>query len=269
MSCRPKVKQDAHPMRRPVDTHPYICPLTERTVSPIAVPVTPVKRPQTRPPSPPSISDKRRAKAARPYTCKFGNDEDDEDASWSTLGAARRDSRGRPTFLSGRERGRGKNETRPSGGIKRSGVFKLPGLGIGGAKSGARCVDVGDTSSHPKRRVITYLPPPMEHQVNTNVGGTCRDQSGLDEGVSKGTELTEEIDHGMEDKGDMSDNDRDYDVPAPRMDSDEATLVGEYEWHVQPASSPVQSVPFDTDQVCARYADVRARMKKVRSCICS
>lgn len=33
----------------------------------------------------------------------------------------------------------------------------------------------------------------------------------------------------------------DYDVPAPRMDSDEATLVGEQEWHIEPESSPVQS----------------------------
>ena len=51
------------------------------------------------------------------------------------------------------------------------------------------------------------------------------------------------------------------------MDSDEATLVGEYEWHVQVESSPVLSVPFDTDQGCARCADadVQARIKEVRS----
>ena len=52
------------------------------------------------------------------------------------------------------------------------------------------------------------------------------------------------------------------------MGSDEATLVGEYGRHVQVESSPVLSVPFDTDQPgCARCADadVQARIKEVRS----
>ena len=255
------------------DSPPYIRSLDKRSLSPIAVPVTPVKKLRTRPPSPSSYPDRRCARTACAYTSTFGGDEDDEDESWSTLGAARRDGGGRPVFLSGRERGGGKNKKRPGGGLKRSGVFKLPGLGGGGARNGAgKWVDVDDTStaSNPKGRgrVITYLPPPLEDLPRTDVGGRCKNQDGLGKGMFKGTGLNIKTDYApdVENEDTLADEQCDYDdVPAP-MDSDEATLVGEQEWHIEPGSSPVQNIPFDTEEACARYPDVRARarMKEVR-----
>lgn len=231
--CLSKTNQNACLMRAD-DSPPHIRSLNKRSLSPLAVPVTPVKKLRTRPPSPPSYPDRGRARAACAYTPKFGGDEDDEDESWSTLGATRRDGGGRPVFLSGRD----KNKKRPSGGVKRSGVFKLPGLGRGGARNRTR-KDVDDMPSSPKGRVITYLPPPMEHLPLTDMGGTCKHQGGgLGKGMSKGTGLNIKTDYAPD--VELADE-CDYDVPAPRMDSDEATLVGEQEWHVEPESSPAQS----------------------------
>lgn len=249
------------------DSPPHIRSLDKRSLSPIAVPVTPVKKLRTRPPSPPSYLDRRRARAACANTSKF---DDDEDEAWSTLGAARRDGGGRPVFLSGRERGGDRNKKRLGGGLKRSGVFKLPGLGGGGARNGtSKCVDVDDTPSNPKGRVITYLPPPMEDLPRTDVGGTFKNQGGLGKGVSRGTGLNIKTEYAPDVKNEdtlVHEQCDYYDVPAPRMDSDEATLVGEQEWHIEPESSPVQSIPFDTEEACTRYPDVRARarMKEVR-----
>ncbi|KAL4073454.1 hypothetical protein J3A83DRAFT_4503334 [Scleroderma citrinum] len=260
------VHRITYPMH--VDVHegdaPCIRSHNKRRPSPIAVPVTPVKKTRIRPPSSPPSPD-RRARAVRAYAYKSSGDDEDEDRSWSTLGAVRRDKGGRPTFLSGKERGRGKNEKRLGGGMKRSGVFKLPGIGGGGRNGVSKCMDANGAPSHPKRRVITYLPPPMENQAHADVGETRRDQGGLEKCMSakKGanikTDRAPEVEH--EDK---LDDKCDYDMAVPHMDSDEITLVGEHEWPLGPESSPVPSIPFDAEQVCVRYANVRARMKEHR-----
>lgn len=231
-------------------------------------------------PSPPSPPPKPRPPPysassptfARAY--KFGTEDNDPDASWSTFSAAKL---GKRTAALGS--GANKARNGPSGGIKKSGTFKLPGVGLG------RRAKLGKASDAPflppqheqKRRVITYLPPPPQ-MSKAEAGGPSdketerrRAKRGLhtstrgrkesiiechvlsDSEAKIGTSVTAAKHQELDDNN--------LGTAVPPTDSDDVTLVGEE--HDLYESSPPATVPFDIDDVFVRYPHVRADLKKV------
>ncbi|KAG8216596.1 hypothetical protein J3R82DRAFT_6782 [Butyriboletus roseoflavus] len=181
-------------------------------------PTTPRKKPRasasaSRPPDPvpPTISAPRRCPTA--YT--FGED-DDPDAEWSTLVRTKR-----------RAATPAKRVGKP-GGVRQSGCFRLPLPGLS-PRTPTRAPEA-------KRRVITYLPPPMTNKKRDDeVTATVDPPTG---GTAKHVQVARE----------------EEETEIRVMDSD-VTLVNEDEEHV---------AGIDVDDVCVRYPTTRAYMKAVR-----
>lgn len=255
---------------------------TKRSASPIPGPSTPAKKARIRTslPSPPSPPPKPRPPPysassptfARAY--KFGTEDNDPDASWSTFSAAKL---GKRTAALGS--GANKARNGPSSGIKKSGAFRLPGVGPG------RRAKVGKATDGPslppqneqKRRVITYLPPPP--QMSKAEAGGPSDKETESQHAKRGLHTST---RGRKDSiiecHVLSDSeakigasvtaakhqeldDNNLGTAVPLTDSDDVTLVGED--HDLYESSPPATVPFDIDDVCVRYPHVRADLKKV------
>ncbi|KAI6009266.1 hypothetical protein EDC04DRAFT_859423 [Pisolithus marmoratus] len=257
--------------------------LAKRSAPPISGSSTPAKRARIRNrlPSPPSSPLRLRLPpcstsapiSVRAY--KFGAEDNDPDASWSTFSATKL---GKRTPAVGSRANKSRNG--PSSRIMKSGTFKLPGVGLDRRAKLGKSAD----APHPllqqeqKRRVITYLPPPLQtpkmegggasdretdhrcaeresHELNTSTGGrkdtTIEWRVSLDSEAKNGASVTttkhEELD--------------DDSANVLLMDSDDATLVGE-EHDLHESSSPT-TVPFDIGDVCAQYPQLRAEMKEV------
>ncbi|KAI6006841.1 hypothetical protein EDD15DRAFT_2207286 [Pisolithus albus] len=256
----------------------------KRSTSPIGGFPTPTKRAriQTRLPSPTSSPLRPRPppcltsspKSVGAY--RFGAEDNDPDASWSTFSATRF---GREPPVPGTRANRPRNG--PNDGIKKSGTFTLPGVGLG-----RRVKFGGATDASPlpppqdqKRRVITYLPPPLQ-VPNTEDGGASdkksdyrdakRESHKLDTctrakdamikcDVLLDSEATGGASASTTEREELDDNDPSTMVPL--MDSDDATLVGE-EYDLRESSPPV-TVPFDMDDVSVRYPQLRTKIKEV------
>ncbi|KAI6145709.1 hypothetical protein EDD17DRAFT_1652441, partial [Pisolithus thermaeus] len=256
----------------------------KRSTSPIGGFSTPFKkaRIQTRLASPPSSPLRLRpppclvssSKSVRAYM--FGAEDSDPDASWSTFSATKLGKR--TPALGTRAR---KPRNGPNDGIKKSGTFRLPGVGLG------RQVKFGESAHAPplppqqeqKRRVITYLPPPPQ-MPKTESGGasdrkinhcdTKRESRELDTCTRRKDTMIKchvllDSDAGSGTSAATTEceqwDDNDLSAVVPLMDSDDATLVGEeYDLH---ESSPPVTVPFDIDDVCRRYSQIRAKIKEV------
>ena len=165
-------------------------------------------------PAPPTVSASRRCPAA--YT--FGED-DDLDTEWSTLAGTKR----RSATLA-------KRAGKP-GGVKQSGCFRLPGL----------APRTPTLAPEAKRRVITYIPPPMAskkrgNEVAANIDPPTR-------GTRKHPQVASEEQEEEEEE-----------IEIRVMDSD-VTLVNEDEEHV---------AGIDVDDICMHYHTTRACMKAVR-----
>lgn len=200
---------------------------------------------------------------------QFGND-DDPDVSWSTLFVKTNN----PGLTRGAHKGR-KTALNHTAQVKRSGVFKLPGIGPGRKEgtSEAECMNVTEQELERKTRVITYLPPPLmafnpDHRAEvtcTNrswtVGPQCN--GNVDKVVDTPSTSVNRImtQHGVQGIGDgdvkAKTGASDYDnLVVPQLDSDEGTLIGENDQY----SSPVT---FNLKDTCARYPDRKARARKV------
>lgn len=220
---------------------------------------------------------------------RFGAEDSDPDASWSTFSATRF---GKKIPALGARANKPQNG--PNDGIKKSGTFRLPGVGLG------RRVKFGgsaDASPLPppqdqKRRVITYLPPPLQ-MPKTEDGGASDKKSDYRDAkrgshkldtctrtkdamikchVLLDSEATGGASASTTEHEELDDNDPSTMVPL--IDSDDATLVGE-EYDLRESSPPV-TAPFDIDDVSVRYPQLRAKIKEVRvpfpydmaSCLC-
>ena len=160
--------------------------------------------------APPPTSTSQRCATA--YA--FGED-DDPDAEWSTLARTKR------KVLSATR------VAKPSG-VRQSGRFHLPLLGLA---RGTRAPEV-------KRRVITYLPPPMASKKLVD---------GEPRASTKHAQVEAEAHEDEEEQAEEM----------HMMDSD-VTLVNEDEEGV---------AKIDVDDVCVRYPATRACMKAVRGCL--
>ncbi|KAI6038363.1 hypothetical protein EDC04DRAFT_1996787 [Pisolithus marmoratus] len=224
--------------------------LAKRSISPIFGPSTPAKkaRIQTRLLSPPSSPLR-----PRPLPCsvfapisvrayKFGAEDNDTDASWCTFSAMKLGKR-TPAV------GSRVNKTRngPSGGITKSGTFRLPGVGLDRRAKLGKSADAPPPlpQQEQKRRVITYLPPPLQ-MPKTGDGGASgretvhrcakRQSPELNTSTRGGKDTTIEchVSLDLEAKNGASvtairheELDDDDSANALLMDSDDATLVGE------------------------------------------
>jgi hypothetical protein len=136
------------------------------------------------------------------------------------------------------------------GSIPSSGPFMLhlPGIAVGNSKSR----DAGVTrtekklDTRPKRRVITYLPPPPQRTVahienSLQIEERCvPDDDALPPGSTPAAQPPQESGHVS---------------PLPHAESDDLTLVGEMNEQV---------VAFNAGEVKARYPKVRKLIKEVR-----
>ncbi|KIJ63812.1 hypothetical protein HYDPIDRAFT_112775 [Hydnomerulius pinastri MD-312] len=210
---------------------------TERKRLPSPMPTLRSKKPRTRTPRclTPAING--------PSAYTFGED-DDPDAKWSTFGVSRK----KATTARRSENPRG---------MKQSGGFRLPLVGLGKKPVKPKTEPIPEV----KRRVVTYLPPPMTIRglVDDSISMPGTTVAATDNTVPE-TILLEENDilattpEGDEDA-------RGADVTPFTMDSDGLTLVDvDYDEELVFA--------FDVDEVCARYPVTRAQMKEVRSTGC-
>ncbi|KAI6118610.1 hypothetical protein EV401DRAFT_1965866, partial [Pisolithus croceorrhizus] len=207
----------------------------------------------------------------------FGAEDSDPDVSWSTFSATKL---GKRTPALGTQARKPRNG--PNDGIKKSGTFRLPGVGLG------RRVKFGESAHAPplppqqeqKRRVITYLPPPLQ-MPKTESGGasdrktnhhdakrgsreldTCtrREDTMIKCHVLLDSEARGGASAATTEREQWDGNDPSAVVPL--MDSDDATLVGE-EYDLHESSLPV-TIPFDIDDICRRYPQIRAKIKERR-----
>lgn len=146
------------------------------------------------------------------------------------------------------------NKFKP-GNIPSSGPFRLhlPGIAVGNSKSRStgvtRTEKKLDTRS--KRRVITYLPPPLPQRTVAHIENSLQieeshvpDDDVLSPGFTPAAQPLQE-------SGRVS--------PIPHAESDDLTLVAEIDEQV---------VAFDAGEVEARYPKVRKLIKEVRSYSC-
>lgn len=165
--------------------------------------------------------------------------DDDPDANWSTVM--------KPVKKKS-------NKFKP-GNIPSSGPFRLhlPGIAVGNSKSRStgvtRTEKKLDTRS--KRRVITYLPPPLPQRTVAHIENSLQieeshvpDDDVLSPGFTPAAQPLQE-------SGRVS--------PIPHAESDDLTLVAEIDEQV---------VAFDAGEVEARYPKVRKLIKEVRSYSC-
>lgn len=164
----------------------------------------------------------------RPSAYAFADD--DPDARWSTLARTSHARRG------------GATQGRP--GVRHSGCFRLPILGVGAARRA-----VVAESAETKQRVITYLPPPRTAWNQTLGRGPVEDLNicPIADTNTNTSWVGTEVD---------SPDQEEEQVEIRVMDSD-VTLVNEDE-------DGGDVVAIDLDAVCARYSKTRAGMKTVR-----
>lgn len=196
----------------------------------------------SRPPTTPTHASGSRC---YPTAYAFGQD-DDPDAKWSTLARTMRKTV--------------KHTAKPSG-VKHSGGFRLPLLGLAPSKATRAPVVT--------RRVITYLPPSMaskkmvddvDREVPAKELVSRRAED--DEGVVKakidppmrGPTQRAQIDTTPHD-----DEVVEEEIELTRLMDSDATLVNEDEDEYKD-----KVVRIDVDDVCARYPATRACMKAVR-----
>ncbi|KIK38907.1 hypothetical protein CY34DRAFT_364981 [Suillus luteus UH-Slu-Lm8-n1] len=161
--------------------------------------------------------------------------DDDPDANWSTVM--------KPVKKKS-------NKFKP-GNIPSSGPFRLhlPGISVGNSKS--RSTGATRTEkrldTRPKRRVITYLPPPLPQRTVAHIENSLQieechvpDDPALSPGSTPAAQSLQE-------SGRVS--------PLPHAESDDLTLVGGMDEHV---------VAFDAGEVKARYPKVRKLIKETR-----
>ena len=185
--------------------------------------------------APPTPSASRR----RPTAYAFGED-DDPDAEWSTLARTKRKA---PSAMR-------VAKPKPSG-ARQSGRFRLPLLGLArGTPTPTRVPEV-------KRRVITYLPPPMaSKKLADDVDGGPRASTNHQvqaDPPSRGP-AKHEHEHAQVEAEAHEEEEEEQVAEMCVMDSD-VTLVNEDEEDV---------AKIDVDDVCARYPATRAGMKAVR-----
>ncbi|KAH0834973.1 hypothetical protein J3R83DRAFT_10685 [Lanmaoa asiatica] len=180
-------------------------------------------------PAPPTTSTSRYCPTA--YT--FGED-DDPDIKWSTLAKTKRRAV------------TSKRVEKPSG-VRQSECFRLPLLGRT-QKTPTRAPEV-------KRRIITYLPPPMANKklVDNIDGGPWASTNHLANDVTAKITLPTR-DPAKHVQVETEEQEVDDEVEIRVMDSD-VTLVNEDDEHV---------TGINIDDVCAQYPTTRATMKAVR-----
>ncbi|KAG2342412.1 hypothetical protein BDR05DRAFT_964363 [Suillus weaverae] len=167
--------------------------------------------------------------------------DDDPDANWSTVMKPKKKK---------------SNKFKP-GNIPSSGPFslRLPGITVGNSKgrsTGAtRAEKKPDTQT--KRRVITYLPPPLPQRTAAQIENPLKieehyvpDDDALPPGSTSAAQPPQESGHVS---------------PLLHAGSDDLTLVGE---------ADEQVISFDAGEVKARYPKVRKLIKEVRiyPCLC-
>lgn len=161
--------------------------------------------------------------------------DDDPDANWSTVM--------KPVKKKS-------NKFKP-GNIPSSGPFRLhlPGIAVGNSKSRGTGVTRTEKKldTRPKRRVITYQPPPLPQRAVAHIENSLQieechvpDDPTLSPGSTPAAQPLQE-------SGRVS--------PLPHAESDDLTLVGGMDEHV---------VAFDAGEVKARYPKVRKLIKEVR-----
>ncbi|OJA09404.1 hypothetical protein AZE42_10837 [Rhizopogon vesiculosus] len=192
---------------------------------------TPSPSPQRTQSFTPKCNDSRpSAPYAGPVLPAYAFD-DDPDANWSTIT--------KPTKKNSRN-------LKPSVAWC-SGPFRLPAPAVGNSKGESKGVTRTEKKQgiKPKRRVITYLPPPPSQptvapsEIMTQVGEYCA----LDDGAL----------HLRSPPGARPPQEGDSESPILQADSDDLTLVGEVDEQV---------LIFDAGEVKARYPKIRKLAKE-------
>ena len=220
----PHIRTPEPKRKRPASPEPRATPPSARTTRPLDLDA-----------APPTPAASRR----RPTAYAFGED-DDPDAEWSTLARTKRKM---PLAMR-------VSKPKPSG-VGQSGRFRLPLLGL------AR----GMPAPEVKRRVITYLPPPMASKkladdVDGGPRASTNHQVQADTRSDPPSRGPTKYDHAQVNSEAEAHEEEEEEQVAEMcvMDSD-VTLVNEDEEGV---------ARIDVDDICARYPATRAGMKAVR-----